>query len=164
VRRHRICWHLAAILWEQRPLIEAASLRLLGLVLLATFATTALHAQSYTCLPDTAPQAIGLRIYVVDLVTTTDPRLVAKRERYGLLPADSAEVTVVTKTNVCRSAGAAFHNEVSDPGTPAVDRMLVVLEVGNKRYVVWDPAQYVGEWTTHVIFDRRWNTLGSFVG
>ena len=144
--------------------MRPAGLRVLGVALLAIGHSTALHAQTYTCLSDTAGEAVTLSSYVVRLVTTSDSRLVAKRDRYGLLPADSASVTVITKANVCKAAGAAFHEEVSFPDAPPPDRTLVLIKVGRDRYVVTDPAQQVGEWVTVVIFDRRWNTLGSFVG
>ena len=134
-----------------------------GCILSATACAT-LHAQTYTCLPDTAEMAIVLRNYVLDLVTTSDPRLVAKRERYGLLPADSADVVVVTKANECSRAGTAFHEAVSPEGTPPVDRTLVVVKIGRERYVVEDLDLWVGEWQTHVIFDRRWTKLAMFAG
>lgn len=133
-------------------------------LVLATLAVCAPAAsgQTYTCLRDTAEHTEVLRDYVVSLVTATDSATIAIRNRYNLPAVAASKVTVVTSGSVCNQAGAAYHAAVTNPGTPAISRTLVVLKVSTTRYVVLDPNQHAGEFALHVVFDKNWNDLAGF--
>src|SRR5574338_602088 len=112
---------------------------------------TTASPQSYTCLPDTATTVIALKNYVTRLVTASDSTLVATRDRYKLPAADASKVTVVTSTNVCASAGAAYHASTTPNGTPPISRALAVIKVGSTRYIVLDPNQLAGEFELQAV-------------
>jgi len=115
--------------------------------------------QTYTCLPD-APHE--LYSYVVRLVTATDSATVATRNTYHLPAVSASKVTGVPTGSVCTQAGGAYHAAVSAPGTPPISRTLLVIRVGNTRYVVVDPNETKGEYGINVVFDSQWQVLFTF--
>ena|SRR5689334_14088779 len=126
---------------------------------LLTFSPATGSGQTYTCLSDTAHE---LYHYVVRLVTATDSATVATRNVYHLPAVTPSKVTVVSTTSVCTQAGAAYHAAAAPPGTPPLSRTLLVIKVGNTRYVVVDPNEKTGEFDVNVIFDSQWQFLFSF--
>jgi hypothetical protein len=116
-------------------------------------------AQTYTCFSDTAHE---LFTYVVRLVTAADSATVATRNAYHLPATSASKVTVVSTPSVCSQAGSAYHAAVSAPGTPAGSRTLLVIKVGNSRYVVVDPNEAKGEFGVNIVFDSQWQVLFSF--
>ena len=120
------------------------------------------EAQTYTCLPDTATQVQILRDYLVGVVTGTDSTSVATRTAYHLPAVAASKITVVTSASVCHQAGDAYHAAITDPGTPAGSRTLVVIKVSTSRYVVLDLNQRMGEFELHYVFDSKWSPLVAF--
>jgi hypothetical protein len=59
-------------------------------------------------------------------------------------------------------AGGAYHAAVTAPGTPPISRTLLVIKVGNTRYVVVDPNETKGEYGINVVFDSQWQVLFTF--
>ena len=118
--------------------------------------------QTYTCLPDTSPDAVVLKEYVVRLVTGTDSESVATRNRYQLPAVTASKVTVQTSAATCNSAGAAYHAAETAPGTPPISRSLVVVKVSTTRYVVLDIKELVGEYKINNVFDSKWKYLIGF--
>jgi hypothetical protein len=115
--------------------------------------------QAYVCLPDTAHE---LYAYVVRLVTATDPATVSTRNTYHLPAVNASKVAVVSTPSVCTQAGGAYHAAVSPTGTPPISRTLLVIKVGNTRYVVVDPNEQKGEFGINIVFDSQWQVLFSF--
>ena len=133
-------------------------------ILTAGFATAGV-GQSYTC-DNTTEDAIALRNYIVELVTApaTDTAVASNRQRYQL-PAGSQDiVTFESNAKVCAAAGAAYHAPASSTKPPAERSRLIVVKVGDDRYVVLDPDHRSprSEFLTVVIFDSEWNDLAAF--
>lgn len=120
-----------------------------------------LQAQSYTCRPASDSTAIVQRDYLVQLVTATDTGTVADRAAYNLPSTTANKVTVVGSGSVCNSAGTAYHAVVR-PGTPAISRTLTVIKIGSTRYVVGDPNELHGEFSTTIVFDTNWVSLAGW--
>lgn len=136
--------------------------RVAKLLCLVAFAASGARGQTYTCLPDTAESASVLHDYLVGLVTGSDSASVATRTRYQLPVVVASKVTVETSSRTCNSAGAAYHAAETPSGTPPISRTLVVVKVGNTRYVVLDPNHLVGEYDVNVVFDAGWAVLTRF--
>ena len=132
------------------------------LVLLAVFSASELGAQSYNCVSATDPRTVGLRDYVVSLVTGTAASLVQKRNTFQLLAATASQVTVVTQKNTCKNAALAFHAAINPPSTPAVSRNMIVIKISNSRYAITDPADVRGEYGTVMVTDAQFNVLAKF--
>src|SRR5438876_117556 len=94
------------------------------------------RAQTYTCLQDTAEQAVLAHDFVVSVVTGSDS---ATRNAYKLPSVAASQVSVVTTSSTCNKAGAAYNGVVAYGRTPT-SRTLVVIKVGSTRYVVLDPS------------------------
>ena len=115
-------------------------------------------AQTYSCFSATSDQTLGLRDEIVALVTGTDPRVVAARDTLKLLEASAPQVSIVTQTNKCKSAGKAYHAALI-PGSPEISRRMVVLKIASNRYVITDPAERQGEFGTVMITDGSFHIL-----
>lgn len=137
----------------------------LWLIVLGHGLPALLGAQTYTCLPSSHELTVDLRKHILWMVTTADTSAAADRNAYNLPVTTASKVTVVTASNLCSQAGAAYHAAVTLPGTPAVSRaMLSVLKVGNDRYVVqdWSHISPTGVVAITVVFDRHWNRLSAW--
>jgi hypothetical protein len=105
------------------------------------------------------------------LVTGTAPQVVAARNTFHLLPANSGQVGIVRQTSKCEQAGAAFEADINPPlaaaaqkaTVSAVSRSMIVIKVHTSRYVVSDPDHRGGEWRIALVTDQSFNVLGSFV-
>ena len=94
------------------------------------------------------------------LVTSTDPHVVAVRDRDGIaaMPADS--VRVVTEERICAAAARAYAADVggrAPDGRPLSGRVYVV-QVG-RRYLVVDPAWRAGEYHGRLVMNERFEVL-----
>jgi hypothetical protein len=136
---------------------------LLAIQLVAVLQSEA-SAQSYDCIDNTSDETAGLREDVVSWVTGSDPRVVAKRDALHLLPATAHQVSAVTEKNTCRAAALAYHAYLLPKGTPAISRNMVVIRIGNDRYVIKDPAERQGEFGSVLITDGRFNVLARITG
>ena len=128
------------------------------LIPLVVFLPREAHAQTYSCFSATSDQALGLRNEVVPLVTGIDPRVIAARDTLKLLAASASQVSIVTKTSTCKSAGQAYHAALI-PGSPEISRSMVVIKIANNRYVITDPAERQGEFGTVMITDGSFHLL-----
>lgn len=118
-----------------------------------------LSGQTYTCLPASDSKVVGLRNYLVTLVTGSDSATVADRLFYDLPSTAANKVTVVASGTTCTQAGGAYHLAVRPPGTPAISRTLQVIKIGTTRYVVRDAAELNGELAPTIVFDKNWVRL-----
>jgi hypothetical protein len=134
-----------------------------GLVmLLLAIATWPVAAQTYSCRPATeTTDVVNLKDYVVRLAGG-DGSLDSTRQIYRLPVASAPEVQVVTQVKTCKDAAHAHHTAVRGPSAPAMSRSIVVIKVGNSRYVVLDPAEGAGEYEITVIFNSSFQPLASF--
>lgn len=141
---------------------------LLARILLAVQFITVLgneaSAQSYDCIADTSDETLGLRDDVVSWVTGSDPRVAEKRDALQLLPATASQVSVVTEKKTCREAALAYHAHLLPKGAPVISRNMVVIRIGNDRYVIKDPAERQGEFGSVLITDGRFNVLAKITG
>ena len=130
-------------------------------VLLVVMLTRPAFGQTYSCLPDTATDAVNLRDYVVRL-TGGDPALNSTRLVYQLPLASQSQVQLVTTSKTCKDAAQAYHLAVRGASTPAISRSVAVIKVGNSRYVVIDPSERAGKFEVTVVFDTSFQPLASF--
>ena len=117
-----------------------------------------MRAQTYNCFSPTSDETLALRDDVISLVTGTDARVIAKRDTLKLLAAAASQVSVVSQTNKCKSAGQSYHAALRS-GTPEISRSMVVIKVANNRYVIRDPAHVQGEFGIFMVTDRNFNVL-----
>jgi hypothetical protein len=75
--------------------------------LLLPVVANAADAQTYTCQSANSDHALALKNDVIALVTGTDTRAVAARDTLKLLPASASQVSIVTHTETCATAGRA---------------------------------------------------------
>ena len=123
-------------------------------------ATTAAIDLHHTC---GRPQgaAVGVRAYVVELVTSADSEIVASRRKLQL-PAllDSSQVAFETDPAICAiavKALAAAQRDTTGSATAAY-----VLRLDGAGYVVWNNEQ-VGEFFSYYVFDRDMTLLTAFM-
>lgn len=133
--------------------------------LAVTGATSVTIGQTYSCMAAQDSQAVALKSYVVRLVTAppTDTLLSNTRSRYNIPAGSASAVSIETGKKKCESAAKGYHQALH-PGTPQVGRAVVVIKVGNSRYVVLDPSEPAGEFQVHVVLDNHWNLLAIFTG
>ena len=121
-----------------------------------------LTAQQYTCLPASDDASRVLSEYLVSLVEASDSASVLHRERYHLPVGKPSSVRVVVDLRLCRQAGTAYHAVMAPRGERAIDRRLVLIRVGNSRFVVRDPDHGSGEFLTTLVFSGRWIRLAGW--
>lgn len=116
-------------------------------------------AQQSSCLPAN-DDSVLLLSYAEELATSSDPRFVATRDHYGILPVPASEVELVTSNQTCKTAAREYKNSVGLTGkAPSVH----VVRIGT-RYIVMNPNTQIGEFTAHVVFDENFNELHKFAG
>ena len=125
-----------------RPILLAISL--------IFFAGGVAGAQS-TCLPSD-DNALELRAFLREIVTTTDTARVSLRTTLGLPAMDSTKVAIVTTNRICNSVAQGY-NTIQK--TPNVVRQLYVVSVGS-FYAAKDPGHLAGEWCPTVSFDSKY--------
>jgi hypothetical protein len=81
----------------------------------------------------------------------------------GLLPADTADVSIVTDSTTCEAGLAAYNAQASQTPLDSVSAVFVVRS-GSTRYVVVSPANAPGEFKVYLVFDGQWHFVGSFLG
>lgn len=138
--------------------------RILLVVQLITMLGCEASAQTYDCIGHASDETAGLREDVVSWVTGSDPRVVDKRNALQLLPATASQVSVVTEKKTCREAALAYHAYLLPKGTPAISRNMIVIRIGNDRYVIKDPVERQGEFGSVLITDDSWNVLARITG
>jgi len=123
---------------------------------------TRVSAQTYTCRSASSAETLAMKDYIIRLVTGTDSVTVATRAQYQLPIVDASKVSVVTTTNTCQSAGAAYEKALNPTGTPAVSRSMVVIKIGTTRYAIIDPVEKNGEYEVNMITDSKFAVLAMF--
>jgi hypothetical protein len=81
----------------------------------------------------------------------------------GLLPADTADVSIVTDSTTCEAGLAAYNAQASQSPLDSVSAVFVVRS-GPTRYVVVSPANAAGEFKIYLVFDDQWHFVDSFAG
>jgi hypothetical protein len=75
--------------------------------------------------------------------------------RYGLVPVDTANVTLVTDGSTCAAAVTAFNQaQVTTQGWTSMQDAYVV-RAGPSRYVVYD-RRGASHWSDILVFDAAW--------
>lgn len=131
------------------------------LSLLVALQVASLEGQSYTCRSGSDSAAIQRREYIVKLVTAMDSATVARRTLYNLPSTTANKVTVVGSGSICNRAGAAYHAVVK-PGVPAISRTVTVVKIGTTRFVVDDPSELFGQYSSKLVFDNNWVKLSGW--
>lgn len=131
-------------------------------LLLATLLAPPLAGQTYSCVPDTSVHAVNLRNYAIDLAGS-DASLDSTRQSYQLPLVSPTQVKTISHLNTCKTAAQAYHLAVRGPSVPAISRSVVVVKVGNSRYLVRDPSERAGEFQVTVIFDSNFQRLEAFL-
>jgi hypothetical protein len=142
-------------------------LALLGLVLTVGVATDA-DAQrggggggtpSATCRP-ADDLVVDMLTAVRTMVTSTDSVIMAARQRQGLPAVPTSQVSYVTDNSVCAKAEKTYTSNLT--GTTATPSLQVyVIKVGNV-YVVWDPVQVAGEFTTAMTVNNSYKFVAKY--
>jgi len=74
---------------------------------------------------------------------------------YGLVPVDTANVTLVTDDRTCAAAVSAFNRaHATTPGWAPMQDAYVV-RAGPSRYVVYDQRE-ASHWSDIIVFDTAW--------
>jgi hypothetical protein len=83
--------------------------------------------------------------------------------RFGLLPTDTINVTLVTDEATCTAAIAAYNRE--KPGTPEVPSptQAYVIQAGPSRFIVYDQKLYLEHHFDVLVFDPEWILRGWYV-
>ena len=117
-------------------------------------------AQTFVCVPSTTPIAAPLKNAIDSVVVSTDT---GARTRFHLPALPVNEVVVVTTVEVCRAAGRAFERGYPSDVRPGWTYRLVVLRVGDDRYVVMEPDYNPGGRSLAMVFDGHWKLLAELV-
>lgn len=134
-------------------------------VLAAMLSPPAVGAQPCGCLP-TDNWARATLHYATLLAAASDVETQRDRDAYGILPADSSDVALITDDLVCARFAEAYAERLSERGAiPKVMRPVHVIRIG-RRYLVWDPktATPESEFLLFLVFDEKGNEVGAFVG
>jgi hypothetical protein len=107
-------------------------------------------ANSSTCRP-LDDNAIAIRSYLRELVTTTDAERVGLRGDLGLVAMDSSKVVLVTTARTCDNVGTGMNTAFKTVGAA---RNLYVFSVG-QSYVAQDPDRPAGEWRPLVALNSK---------
>lgn len=142
-----------------RSLLGSPVIPLVALMLLI-FAPTPAAAQMHTCTAD-SDFAIGLRDHAVRMVTATDSLADKGRARWALPQTTAEAVSLVTDPPICAAAAAAYHKLLRPTEPPRSRSALVVIQVGDDRFLVADPDDTVPEshYLSAVVFDGDWKRL-----
>lgn len=130
------------------------------LVLLFSGLACAAAAQPPSCSPDddTGVNFLG---DVVGLVTSTDPEIVASRERSYNVPAlPASAVEPVRDARTLGRARGALARHIK--GAPS--RCIYVLKLGDAGFAVFDPEYRVGHYNAVFVFDGAWRNVGGWTG
>lgn len=144
-----------------------STVRMLLLALLvwgsdASVTATMALAQTYQCATANDDVAFAAHRRVVQVVTAgTDTASVADRAMYNLPKTTASKVSYVTRANKCGEAARRFYTVVGNPPTASDTVKVLVLKVGNSRYVVYSLPYRAGEFSVAVTFDSKWRTLGN---
>jgi hypothetical protein len=112
-----------------------------------------------SCLADSAlASAVTSRIEV--LVLRRDSTYLSK---IGLLPTDTAQVSLVTENRTCAVALTAYNAYLRQKGRPPVQGAFVV-RAGPNRFAVTNGAPLAGEFAIFLTFDPEWVLIKGFGG
>jgi len=137
---------------------------LTGIMCGSTIALMPIHAHS---LQTTSPCAPSNTVLAQDLASLfkwmmegDDSSRVGARTRAAIPKVDSATVTFVSDTTLCRTAATAYTSALQDT---TATRSVHVIKIGN-RYIVLDPFKWAGQLTPAVTFDSTFSTELARVG
>jgi len=104
--------------------------------------------------------------HATHLATASDVETQKDRDAYGILPADSSDVVLITDDLVCARFAEAYVERLSEDEVASdIPPSVHVIRIGS-RYLVWDPetATPESEFILFVVFDEKRNEVGGFVG
>ena len=116
-----------------------------------------LTAQSTSSCHAQTADALNLRSYIRELVSTTDTARVRLRNTLGLSKTDSTKVVLVTATATCVNVATGINTGYQ---TPNLARHLYVVQVG-KLFAAQDPDHLAGEYAPTVILDAKFRALNA---
>ena len=103
---------------------------------------------------------MGLRAYVIELVTSDDSGTAVLRDKLKLPSLrDSSAVEFETDPRICGTVVMALAKAQHD--STSVPTSAYILRVGSERYVAWNNEQ-VGEFFSYYVFDHQMNFLAAF--
>lgn len=134
---------------SKSPILACTAVLLLGCV--------ALPARAQVCRA-ADDSSFSLVEMVKSFALATDSAFKAARDSLGIPPAaSSADVVLITKQTICKSANTAYQKAATGARQTLTGRVYVV-QVGSS-YVVWDPGYvYDPAYPTdiYMVFDSRW--------
>lgn len=116
-----------------------------------------LQAQTYQCVTATDGFGSSLQQRVVQVVTGGNDSLSnATRTAYNLPQTTASKVTFVTQTNTCATAAQHYYTSMGKTPVPSDVIRVIVLKVGNTRYVVSVTQPLLDGVGGTLIFDSNW--------
>lgn len=117
------------------------------------------------CLPpdDRAEQLLA---YATRLAHDTGSAYDDARQRYQISLSPDAIVELVSDDQTCRKAARSFAHATGDKGRIERNVYAVVIhgDRTTERFIVLDPAETLGEYQAHIVFDRNFKVLARFAG
>lgn len=131
---------------------------IVGVVVVSLIALRAstLMAVASTCRP-TDSDALVLRSYIRELVSSTALERIQVRNSLGLKAMDSTRVNLVTDNRVCDKVGAGINIYLRTPDLP---RSIYVVSVGTD-YAAQDPGNPAGQWWPTITLDNKYKAKGA---
>lgn len=128
-----------------------------GVLALGVSASPARMTGGSQCLgPDSNSTAIVN--WVRNIIKSTDVHVDSLRNKVGLGGVDTLSVSLVTTSRTCASAATAI-DQLANISTSG--RLVYVVQAGNKRYIVQDPNDAMGNATRTWVFDNRFNVVAA---
>ena len=143
--------------------MPSAFLRLVGVVTSVLACNTAsghvAKPVQYCWQPSTT--ASNLVTHLRKVVSSSDTGWVRHRSMYGLLAADSSDVSAVIDEATCRQASVVRLLRNNPPDTSTVYPVLLI-RAGINRYVVYDGATRGGDYEAYFVFDSTFALVKIF--
>jgi hypothetical protein len=132
----------------------------LGLLLIFACTQAAL-GQAATCGPS-GPYADAQIVSLQRIVGDTSAGAAASRAAYSLLAVSPSAVQLVTNDSLCAVAANALRQTVNRLDLPLARTW--VIQVGPRRYWVYDPRFKSVVDIVHAVFDESWTNLSLVTG
>ncbi len=137
-----------------------SKLVVVALFLIAPLAVST--AQTQPCLVD-ADTADGLVLRIREIINNVSEQG-GSIDSFNLATVPDTAVRIVSDTLVCNQAKLAYTTATPQGDSASAATAVYVVQVGNTRYVVWDPHQLLGEYMWLRVFDQNWIYKGNLGG
>ena len=112
---------------------------------------------------DRAEQLLG---YVTRLAHDASQAYEDARHRYQIAFLPDAVIELLSDEQTCRRAARSFAHAAGEKGR--IERRVYVVAIRGdrttERFIVLDPAETVGEYQAHMVFDSNFKVLARFAG